>query len=427
MEQPPDSPSLNQGLNRSCHKEGVMLPTNRMRSFVVIFFLAAACSSGAGGRYVPGGQDLDEKTRMQYRDAVQRERRGDPVGALKILDEICAAQPSLLGLHLHRLRLSRQIYGAETAAELYAPPPAGFDSERAGILVELARLPSDDPARRKALLEYAVAREPDEPFWHLGLADVGLTAHRLLMERSNRDRSLGRLQAETQSREEAVAALDRARKEAQEAARLDPLLSESELLLGFIQTRAADLEGDPNARDKIRATAQTHYERALALDPDSLEGRINLAETHLYFDRFEKAAAELRKATEIAPRDPKLWNNLGYTYYSVGQLTDAVTCYRRVLEFGGPDARARIALSDCERRLGNTKQATTELETARNEADAEDRELRAVIAFKLAAIYEFDEEYRKAVAEYERHIELGGKHADKARSRVRFIYEHAFE
>jgi hypothetical protein len=56
-----------------------------------------------------------------------------------------------------------------------------------------------------------------------------------------------------------------------------------------------------------------------------------------------------------------------------------------------------------------------------------DRVLEAEIAFKLAAIHEFERRYREAVKEYEHHIELGGHDAAKARSRIRHIYEGTAE
>ena len=50
-----------------------------------------------------------------------------------------------------------------------------------------------------------------------------------------------------------------------------------------------------------------------------------------------------------------------------------------------------------------------------------------IFFFKLAAIYEFAGRYRDAIDEYERYIQLGGPESAKARSRVRHIFENAFE
>ncbi|MHC4940988.1 MAG: tetratricopeptide repeat protein [Planctomycetota bacterium] len=391
-----------------------------------MFLLLAACAGSSNGLYVPGGEGLDRKTRKKYREAVRLERRGDAEPARRILDDLCGAHPLRLGIHLHRLRLVRRLEGPDAAAALYDPPPPGIDAERAGILVEIGRLPADDPAQRKAVLEYAATREPDEPFWKLGLADVDLTAHDLLVERARNERALGAVQAEARSLKEARAVLDQAREQALIAATLDPDLAEAQLMLGFIETRAADVAPDPDARDEHRKNAVEYCEKCLKLDPDSLEGRINLAEAYLYFNRYGKAAEVLKAASEMAPRDPRIWNNLGYTYHAVGQLADAIDCYEHALIYAPDDVRIRVALSDCERRRGQTEEAVRQLERARGEAGG-DKEMLATIAFKLAAIHEFEGRYPQAVEEYERYIELGGPQAAKARSRVRYIYEHAFE
>ncbi|MHC4409843.1 MAG: tetratricopeptide repeat protein [Planctomycetota bacterium] len=397
-----------------------------MRLVLSSLLLLAACVSDGKGLYVPGGEGLDKKTRRKYREAVRLERRGEVQEARRILDDLCGALPLRLGIHLHRLRLVRKLEGPDAAARLYDPPPPGIDAERAGILVEIARLPADDPAKRKAILEYAATREPAEPFWKLGLADAALTAHDLLVERARSERALGAVQAEVRSLAEARAVLDRARSEAQAAADLDPKLAEAQLMLGFIETRAADVAPDPDARDEHRNKAVEHCERCLKLNPDSLDGRINLAEAYLYFNRYGKAAEVLTAASEMAPRDPRIWNNLGYTYYAVGQLGEAINCYEQALLYAPDDVRIRVALSDCERRRGQTEEAVKQLERARGEAGG-DKQMLSTIAFKLAAIHEFEGRYSQAVEEYERYIKLGGPHAAKARSRVRYIYEHAFE
>ena len=197
-------------------------------------------------------------------------------------------------------------------------------------------------------------------------------------------------------------------------------------MLAYIDTRAADMTTDADERDERRRAALEQYLNALKLDPQSLTARIDLAETYLFFDEYSKAAQQLEIASRLAPRDARIWNNLGYTYNAVGQLDDAVSCYERALRFDPSDVRARVALADCERRRGDTKKAVSQLLQARDEA-GDDTEIRALIAFKLAAIHEFKGRYRDAIREYERYIQLGGTESAKARSRVRYIYEHAFE
>jgi len=297
---------------------------------------------------------------------------------------------------------------------------------RAEILAKLVSLPEEDVAGREALLEAATAKEPKEPFWRLGLADVGLSAFDLIIARARRQSELGRVQDAAASREEAVRILEHARQDGETALQLDPGFKEAQLLLGYIATRRADEAPDVEQRDAWRRTAEYHYREALKLDPESLAALLDLSENLLYFDRYTEATRLLHRATRLAPGEPMAWNNLGFAYYATGRLANAVRCYRRALEVDPNQARIRTALADGLRRQGKMAAALRELGRARQDA-AGDRELLAAIAFKTGAIEEHLGDYEVAVREYQAHIDLGGKDAAKARSRIRGIYENAFE
>jgi tetratricopeptide (TPR) repeat protein len=391
---------------------------------VLPFLLAAACAATPRSTYVPGGGELPGEARALYGRAVDRELAGRTEDALALFDELCSRYPLQLAFHLRRLRLARVLEGAEYAAGLYDPAPPGVDAQRADILAALARAPENDVSARRGVLEFAAEREPDEPLWLLGLVDVDLAAYDETVRRGARERELGRIDVAKATAEEARVVLDRARAEASRALELTPELAEAQLLLGYLATREADAAPDVDTQDALRERAQGYFERAVAIDPACLAGYVNLAENHLHFDRFTEAGKALREAAAIAPVEPLVWNNLGYTYYATGRLDDAVVAYRTALELEPRAARVRTALSDCLRRQGDAKAATRELERARADV-GEDRALRAEIAFKLAAIHEHEGRYREAVREYERHIELGGADSAKARSRVRHIFEGA--
>src|SRR3954469_14418767 len=65
--------------------------------------------------------------------------------------------------------------------------------------------------------------------------------------------------------------------------------------------------------------AVTALKDALVQQPSSLENRRRLAEAYAAADRAEDALAELRKITEIAPRDPAGLFALGHAYNGVAQ------------------------------------------------------------------------------------------------------------
>jgi len=245
------------------------------------------------------------------------------------------------------------------------------------------------------------------------------------VSRATRESELARVQAAAESYQEAARLVEEARQEAETALQYDPGFMEAHLLLGFLWTRKADLASDREHSDPSRRTAEYHYKKALELDPASVSGQLNLAENYIYFDRWSEAVDHLQIAVKLAPNEPMAWNNLGYAYYAVGRLSKAIACYREALRLDSGNARVRTALSDCLRRMDDVEDALAELERARKDAGS-DRRLLAAIAFKMGAIHEHEEDYKKAVEEFQKHVALGGDDAAKAKSRIEHIYEHAF-
>lgn len=393
-----------------------------MSRAALLLLLAAGCAGPPEGGYVPGGQRVRPDARKVFAEARYAEAEGNAGRALDLYGELCAEYPLRLGLHFPRLRLARQVLGPEGAAALYDPPPQGVGATRAGILASLARLSREDLPGRRQTLEFATAQEPREAFWRLALADVELSAADIVEARARRERELGMVEPAERSTLEAEAILERARQEAETAAQLDATLAEPHLLLGYVATRLSAIARQPERRDDWRRAAREHYRQSVSMDPDSLHARLGYGENLLYFDEYDDAVRELKRATELAPKDPRTWNGLGLAYWRIGRTADAEACYRRVLELKPADARVRAALADCRRRTGDMDGALRELERASTDALG-DRPLASEIAFQLAALHEQRGDFARAVAEYERHIELGGRDSAKAASRIRRLYE----
>jgi len=394
-----------------------------MTRIAALALLLAACVSAPRSDYVPGGAGLPPDARAEYRAALDASRRGDGAGALRIYADLCARHPLHLGLHLARLRLAKAQEGPEAAAALYRVPVAGMSPEIADVLVVLATLEENDLAGRRSILQFAVEREPREPLWRLGLADIELRAHDLVVDRASGARELGSVDASARAFEEARQILDRAQREAEAALALDAGLAEAHLMLGYIRTRRADLQSDYARRDSERADATRCYEAALALDPASVPARVNLAENLLYLGRHEHAIRELEIASKLAPGRALVWRNLGVAFWTAGRESEAERAYRKSLELEPESSRTHVALADCLQARGDMQGALRELRLARDGA-GEDRELRATIAFKLGAVHEFRREYEPAVEEYREHIRLGGRDSAKARSRIERIFEN---
>ena len=96
------------------------------------------------------------------------------------------------------------------------------------------------------------------------------------------------------------------------------------------------------------AEAVVHFEKALALQPDSVDVHSNLGAALLSLGQIDEAIAHLRRATEIQPRAANAHNNLGNALLRKGQIREAV------VEFQKAVALAPALQRTGYNRLGNT-------------------------------------------------------------------------
>jgi tetratricopeptide (TPR) repeat protein len=77
--------------------------------------------------------------------------------------------------------------------------------------------------------------------------------------------------------------------------------------------------------------AMSHYQQALALNPDYIEARNNLGLVLLQKGRVDESIAQYRKALEIDPDFDLAHNNLGLALLRKGQVDQAIAQYRQAL------------------------------------------------------------------------------------------------
>ncbi|HTO86696.1 MAG TPA: tetratricopeptide repeat protein [Thermoanaerobaculia bacterium] len=119
---------------------------------------------------------------------------------------------------------------------------------------------------------------------------------------------------------------------------------EERLLAQEWYEQACELE--PGAPAEARAA----YERAIALDPDHAEARVNLG--RLLHERGDAAGAEAqyRAALSARPGDATAAFNLGVALEDLGRLREALAAYEHALENDPADADAHFnAANLCER------------------------------------------------------------------------------
>lgn len=139
------------------------------------------------------------------------------------------------------------------------------------------------------------------------------------------------------------------------------------------------------------------YEKARALDPAAAEGvGRRLAVLYDLLGEFSKAQAEYDPLLKAAPNDPKLLNDIGYSFYCRGDLATAENHLRKAVKHDPTLKAAWLNLGLVVSAAGRTDEGFAAFQKAGSEGEA-----HANLAFVLAAQGKSTEakaEYRKALS-----------------------------
>lgn len=112
--------------------------------------------------------------------------------------------------------------------------------------------------------------------------------------------------------------------------------------------------------------------------------------------QFRQAEPHYQKAQKLAPRDPKVWNDSGYSYYLQGRWDDAERSFRTAMKLAPGDARIRTNLGMTLGAAGKTQEALGLLSAGDGEAIG-----RLNLGYLLASTGRYPqarEQYRAALA-----------------------------
>jgi TolB-like protein len=142
-------------------------------------------------------------------------------------------------------------------------------------------------------------------------------------------------------------ALPRARAAAQRALALDSTLAESHTSLGFIEMFV----------DRDWAEAERSFDRAIALNPSYVQGRLFRAWLYMLTGRADEALAEIEQARALDPLSLIIRTRIGTMLHFMGRDREAIGAFQRALEIDSTFAHARAGLALSYAMVGRFQEA----------------------------------------------------------------------
>jgi tetratricopeptide (TPR) repeat protein len=182
---------------------------------------------------------------------------------------------------------------------------------------------------------------------------------------------------------------ERAQGAAQQAQRLNDNLPEVHFSLGSIYSATG------------RTTqAIVELSRALELAPNSDEGHRRLGTAYLNDGKYNEAALAYQKAIEVNPYYWANHNALGAAYNALGDSEKALAAFRKVTELEPENPIGYQNMAAVQMGLGQNEEAISTLQVALQ------RQPHASIYSNLGTVYFFMKRYAESVPMYEKAVEL---------------------
>ena len=153
--------------------------------------------------------------------------------------------------------------------------------------------------------------------------------------------------------------------------------------------------------------AMLEYQEALTVVETRRRGSLGPADSALAhrrmggaldrLGRFAQAEAHYQKSLKLSPRDSKIWNDVGYSYYLQGRWADAERALKTAAKLAPDDERVQINLGLTLAAAGKTTEALPLLSQTTGDAAG-----HANLGYLLAATGQFDlarQQYEIALAE----------------------------
>ena len=147
--------------------------------------------------------------------------------------------------------------------------------------------------------------------------------------------------------------LEEAERHLRRALEIDPEYKQPRINLGNIYSRRDEYE-----------KAEKHYQMVLDESPNAPAALKNLGLLRVLQERYEAAIPILRKALERDPNSVSALNSLGKAYFELGRTREAVSAFQAALRVRPEARRPRKNLANVLVQLGRTEQANQQFELA---------------------------------------------------------------
>ncbi|MBI2505309.1 MAG: tetratricopeptide repeat protein [Candidatus Latescibacteria bacterium] len=136
-----------------------------------------------------------------------------------------------------------------------------------------------------------------------------------------------------------------ARREFEQALRLDPEHRAARTNLGNLYYEAAGAQADSAAARGYFERAAAEYEQVLKLDPEYKEALNSLGSVYLMLGRTAEAGQVYQRVVSLSPNFPEGYYNLGLALLRLGQYGPAIAAYQQALRLH-PDAETWCSLGE---------------------------------------------------------------------------------
>jgi len=173
-----------------------------------------------------------------------------------------------------------------------------------------------------------------------------------------------------------------------------------------------------NQRETLKAIQA--YQKAIELNPASIEAYNNLGIIYQELGDFGRAVEAYQKAIEIHPQYEKAYNNLGILLFLKGRLEEATEAFQKALAINPNNVESLINLGVLFRKQGQSEKGIDSYQRA-----LAIHPFQGETHYNIGLLYEEMENIELAVDHYQKFIQLSSKTypvlASKVQSRVNYL------